>query len=1234
LLRRISAVTATLFAWYVFAPSVGAVLAPTPVSPGRTRKLASKEMERIVGAQKSTLFGGGGGTIEPDETCALLEAPGTTYPWEGNVGGTNTGNGNKLTSLSLVGWKVRGGRLAIDFALIHNSQGGHNAELGPRWTHSYNLAIVEEYDPLSSDYLPRVHWGNDLAYSFGKDINNDLVPPTGIHDTLVKTGTGTSATYDLTTKDQITYHYTTSDGTNFYCTTIKDRNDNTITLTYSSGKVSSISDGTGRSITLGYTSGMLTSVTDPMSNVWTLGYTSGKLTSVTYPALTGDMNSYSVQYGYNANNRITSITDRRGKVWAYTYDVSGSLLTETNPLNKTTTYTYTSSYTEVTDPNGNAIRHNYSSGKLASVRDASSDLEYYTYDGDNNRTEVTDRRGKLWEYTYDGMGNVLTSTDPLSHTTTYTYTAKNDVDTVTSELSHVTDYDYDGDGNLTSVTDPLNHTTTYTVNSYGQVTEVEDALTHSTTFDYDSYGNREEVTDALSHVTTYDFDLLGRVIEVTDATSKSTTTDYDEWGRVISVTTPGNRTTTFTYNANGQKVGQTNPLSDSQSWTYDDAGQLTSHTDELSRTVSYGYDNGGRKTSFTDGRNKVTYYTYNVRNELTEIDYPDSTSDTWTYNDNGDIATKTTALGTITYEYDDAGRLIEKDYSTALTDVTFSYDDDNRTTQMVDGTGTTTYTYDNAGRLTGRSAPSPASAVTFSYDNANRLTARTVAGTGVTSYTYDNADQLIEVTMPMNGGALDTTYTYDNAGRLLTSTLPNGNVETRTYDATSKDLTSVVVTTSGSTVLSSQTYTYDGMGRRDTETLPGSIVIDSDYDDAGQLVDETRTGGGAYSIQYTYDNAGNRLTKVLNSVTESYTYDDANKLTAAGNKTYTYNGAGGIATVSVSGSTVSTLTWDVEGRVASVASGGTTKYNTYNGIGQRVAKATGGTPTASYTLEDDSIDSNVLKDGSATYHQGPNGLIAETRSSTDKYYHADALGTTRAITNSGGSVTDTLTTDAFGLTVSSSGSTPTPFGFAGQHGYQTDSETGLMRLGHRYYDSSTGRFISRDPIHDGYNWFTYCDNDPVNVIDPEGLKPPYGTPDAAGKAAIININAKSFKEGKEYAGWIIKLPDGNYDYTKPVPGGKSDSNAGPQPPNAVGHYHTHGYDDPGYINEDFGVQDKRKLYYGMIPGYLGTPGGLIKKWVPAVMTDPSAPVQAGTGTTIGKMPMPPKKTPKPPKTKP
>ena len=72
------------------------------------------------------------------------------------------------------------------------------------------------------------------------------------------------------------------------------------------------------------------------------------------------------------------------------------------------------------------------------------------------------------------------------------------------------------------------------------------------------------------------------------------------------------------------------------------------------------------------------------------------------------------------------------------------------------------------------------------------------------------------------------------------------------------------------------------------------------------------------------------------------------------------------------------------------------------------------------------------------------------------------------------------------MVIGSTGAWKGPFGYSGSAGYQED-ETGLQLLGHRYYDSSTGRFITRDPIKDGRNWYGYCDNNPVSFVDPTGL---------------------------------------------------------------------------------------------------------------------------------------------------
>ncbi len=98
----------------------------------------------------------------------------------------------------------------------------------------------------------------------------------------------------------------------------------------------------------------------------------------------------------------------------------------------------------------------------------------------------------------------------------------------------------------------------------------------------------------------------------------------------------------------------------------------------------------------------------------------------------------------------------------------------------------------------------------------------------------------------------------------------------------------------------------------------------------------------------------------------------------------------------------------------------------------------------------------------------------------------DALGTTWGLTDSSQSATDGLRFDGFGLPVSRSGSTPTPFGFVGGSQYQTDGDTGLLLLGHRYYDASVGRFLTVDPAKAGGNWYAYCDNNPLKQTDPSG----------------------------------------------------------------------------------------------------------------------------------------------------
>ncbi len=1117
-LRTVAGVTASSMAWLIAGPSVaaGVQMARTTKPQGHTRALGKTEMAHIFGTQGQS--GGSVGTTPIDHPADDFEkhqptntpSSGGTFPWEGSYNQINTGNGNKQTALPIVSWKARGGRLGVNLSLTHNSQGNHNSELGHKWTHSYDIYLMPGTNPGDMT----VHWGDDLSYTFAQNITSGFDAPVGIHDVFAKTGSGTSATYDLTTKDQIVYHFAyVSTGTStgdWYCTSITDRNNNAITIAHNSaGMVTSVTDPTSRAITFSYTSGKLTGISDPISRSWTLHYDSNDdLTSVDLPAV--GSTTYSVGYGYNANHDITSITDPRGKVWTNSYYSDNAIEWEKDPLGNKTDYLYTSGYTKITNPRGYSTKQYYTSGKLTSVVDQAGETESYGYDAHNNKNAITDRRGKSWSFTYDSMGNCLTQTDPLSHTITYTYNSKNNITSILTALGHQTDYVYNTAGNLTSVTDALLHTTSYGYDAYGQLTTVADPLSHTATTGYDTDGNATSISDGLSHTVTMGFDGIGRQTSVTDATGLATTAFYDALNRVTSITAQGGRTATFVYDGGSTlRTSVTDPMANVNTYSFDDAGRPISHTDANTHTVYSGYDAAGNKTSFTDGNGHTTSYSYTSRNELAGIYFPDGTSASQSYNASGTLLSKTDGRGvTATNSFDDAGKPTGTSYNDGVTSaVSFSYDSDNRKTGMSDGTGTYSYSFDDANRMTQRATPN--GTVSFGYDNANRMTSRTL-GAGITTLSYDNANRLISLTAPGASASETTTYTFNNADRLLTTTLANGDVQTNSYSSTTGELTSVVNQTSASATISSHAYTYRADGRKTGETLADGSVVSYGYDNAGQLTSESKVDSSSatiYSQSFTYDDAGNRASKTGGSTTELYTYDDANKLLAAGDKTYDYDYAGNVSSVTNTNTSVTTdLTWDGESRMTSISDGVSVNATySYNGLGQRVSQVDSANNTFIYTHQDDAVDSPLLSDGAATYTQGMS-LVSEVRSGASKFYQTDGAGSTRAITSSSGTTTDTIDTDAFGNVMSATGSTPTPFGYSGNFGYKTDSDTGLMLVGYRYYDASTGRFLSRDPIEADYNWYTYCQNDPVNAVDPLGLQTDF-------KIGKVDVDVSANKDG-------------------------------------------------------------------------------------------------------------------------
>ena len=178
-----------------------------------------------------------------------------------------------------------------------------------------------------------------------------------------------------------------------------------------------------------------------------------------------------------------------------------------------------------------------------------------------------------------------------------------------------------------------------------------------------------------------------------------------------------------------------------------------------------------------------------------------------------------------------------------------------------------------------------------------------------------------------------------------------------------------------------------------------------------------------------------------------------------------------------------TMTWDKESRMLTNSLANASYV--YNGFDARVSKTVSSTTTTFKRAGADPV-SPVVSDvvgGSTTTNYLP-GISSRT-GGTSTFSHS---GIKNGVLQTNSSQTNTATKryDAFGNELSTSGTWQTRFDYGGGFGYQRDDESGYKLLGHRYYDPEIGRFLTRDPIKDGRNWYAYCENDPVSGVDPTG----------------------------------------------------------------------------------------------------------------------------------------------------
>jgi RHS repeat-associated protein len=724
------------------------------------------------------------------------------------------------------------------------------------------------------------------------------------------------------------------------------------------------------------------------------------------------------------------------------------------------------------------------------------------YDNFGNVILKTDELGHTTSYTYDPNQNLLSVSRQANSgyaTTSYTYNSFGEPLTVTDPLGNVTTNTYDTHGNLLTVTTPAPNGSTaasvtqFTYNSLGEMTQITDPLSRITKLAYTSAGLIYTITDAQNNVTTYAYDSAGDRTSAIDAMNNQTTFAYDSGSRLLTITYPGNATTTFTYDYRGRRTSVTDQNGKKTTYAYDDADRLTSVTDPNNHVTTYTYDTENNLLSIEDASNNTTSFGYDAYGRVIQTTFPSTHYEQYGYDAANNLTSKTDRNGqTIGYVYDDLYRMTQKNYPNS-TNVEYVYDLVGKLQQVTDPTGTYGFAYDNMGRLVGTTTQYTFVTGTYTnaytYDaNSNRASMTDPQG-GVTSYVYDTLNRLSTLTPPTAFGSGSFGFTYDALRRRTQMTRPNGVTTNYTYNNLSQLLS--VLHQVGTSTIDGATYTVDPAGNRTAKTDNyANVTSNYTYDPLYELTQVTQATTTTES--YSYDPVGNRLSSMGVS---PYSVNSSNELTSTPSGTYTYDNNGNTLTKVTSAGTA-TYGWDYENRLTSVTlpgTGGTLAFK-YDALGRRVYKSSS-LGTSIFVYDDYDLIEEISTSGTlvARYLQGINvdEPLAMLRGTTTSYYEADGLRSVTSLTAANGSVAQTYTYDSFGNATNASGSLTNFLRYTGR---EFDIETGLYYLRARYFDSTTGRFLSEDPIRftGGVDFYAYVANSPTNLTDPSGLCPPEG----------------------------------------------------------------------------------------------------------------------------------------------
>lgn len=582
-----------------------------------------------------------------------------------------------------------------------------------------------------------------------------------------------------------------------------------------------------------------------------------------------------------------------------------------------------------------------------------------------------------------------------------------------------------------------------------------------------------------------------------------TSSTYTSDGRFVSSVTDSNFNTT-TYDVNpttGLVTSMTNANGISTNYSYNDKQQLTSVTTD-NRSVNYSYNINNLLNKITQGNKEYNFIYDDFLNSkkitigdnitLVENEYKENNGNLYKsiYGNNHEI----------TFDYDNFDRI--KTLHKMDNDYHYKYDNNGNIAKILSNNHKEKFKYDIKKRIDEYTYDD--FKIKYKYDSNDNITNKEYKlddNSLIIENTFDKDDQLTKIVFDNK----EVNYEYDGLGRLINKNINNSFKTEYEYVSNGKRTSDLIKSIkNGDNKFS---YKYDKLNNITDVYYNNTLIKKYYYDNINELIKEEDLEENK-KTEYTYDNNGNILTKVIsnmedNSVisTDTYTYQNSSwedQLTKFNDQEITYDMIGNPLTI---GNNIN-LTW-INGRSLNSYQDTSKNLNItykYNQDGIRISKTVNGIETK-YYLEGNRIIYEERNNNLIHYLYDSTGILGLVYNDNVYYYIKNLQGDIIGLLNNNYEQIVSYEYDSWGKLLSikdNEGNIITdnnnigiinPFRY---RGYYYDEETSLYYLNSRYYNPTWCRFVNADGLIGANkdilscNLYAYTSNNPIFYKDEIG----------------------------------------------------------------------------------------------------------------------------------------------------